>query len=86
MAANGGQPPPSHYACKCLNIQIHSQPKPSEDVPPLVETGFKSVYVGEEGISVVRTRLKIIFCMAIDFIVARRTPRSPLGVVAEPFL
>ena len=52
MAANGGQPPPDHYACKCLNIRIRSQP--NKDTPPPAEAGFKSVYVGEEGIRVVR--------------------------------
>ncbi|KAM5531923.1 hypothetical protein V8D89_014393 [Ganoderma adspersum] len=57
MAANGGQPPSSHYACKCLNIQIHSQP--SQNAPPPAETGLKSVYVGEEGIYVAHPELTL---------------------------
>ncbi|TBU49005.1 hypothetical protein BD309DRAFT_852542 [Dichomitus squalens] len=50
MAANGGQPPPEHHACKCLNIRI--RPQPNKDTPPPAEAGFKSIYVGEEGIRV----------------------------------
>lgn len=53
MAANGGHPPPLLFACKCLNIRIHPQPHPHTDIPPPVEVAFKSVYVGEDGITVV---------------------------------
>lgn len=84
MAANGGQPPPSHYACKCLNIHIHSQP--TQDIPPPAETGFKSVYVGEEGICVVCATLKSFFLYLLIFVTARHTLSLPSGVVVEPSL
>lgn len=56
MAANGHTP--QHLACKCLNIRIHGQP--TEDTSPPVEAGFWAVYVGEEGIGVVRSLLQFL--------------------------
>lgn len=55
MATNGLQ---SSYACRCLNVRIH--PLPAQGSPPVATNDFHPVYVGDEGIAVVRQVLT--FC------------------------
>ncbi|KAI0353458.1 hypothetical protein OH77DRAFT_1427132 [Trametes cingulata] len=55
MATNGVAA--AKFACKCLNIRIHTQP--TQDAPPPVEAGFKPAHVGEEGIRVAHTEVTL---------------------------
>jgi hypothetical protein len=45
----------SDYACPCLNVLIAVQAPPPPDTPPSTPTdsNYRSVYVGEEGVSIV---------------------------------
>src|SRR6266404_7839227 len=49
----------SNYACPCLNVLVSVQAPPPPDTPPSTPTdsNYQPVYVGEEGISIVRIRL-----------------------------
>ena len=40
------------YACHCLNVRIRSAP-PNGPPPPCIDSDFKPLYVGDEGIAVV---------------------------------
>ena len=56
MADSG---PPSSYACKCLNIRIYPAPAPRPPQEPL-ERSFTPVYVGEQGINIVRCKTQFM--------------------------
>ena len=52
----------SDYACPCLNVLIVVQAPPPPDTPPSTPTdsNYRPVYVGEEGVSIVRIIKRII--------------------------
>jgi hypothetical protein len=56
-----------NYACPCLNIQIrtHHPPSPSSP-PPLNDPHYQPVYVGQDGIAIVRIRLVHFFILFIS--------------------
>lgn len=47
----------SNYACACLNVFIrpHHPPSSSSPAPTLTDPDYRTVYVGQEGISIVPT-------------------------------
>lgn len=46
----------SDYACPCLNVLVAVQAPPPPDTPPSTpsDPNYHPVYVGEEGVSIVR--------------------------------
>jgi hypothetical protein len=68
----------SDYACPCLNVLIVVQAPPPPDTPPSTPTdsNYRPVYVGEEGVSIVRI-ISLLFgflLQTIDFFLL-----GPLG-------
>lgn len=45
---------PSAYACSCLNVRIHPLPPPASPTDSPDSSNFLPVYVGEDGIAIVR--------------------------------
>ena len=42
------------YACSCLNVRVHPSPPPASPTETADSSNFLHVYVGEDGIAVVR--------------------------------
>jgi hypothetical protein len=59
----------SNYACPCLNVQIHTHhpPSPSPSLP-ISDRHYQSVYVGQDGIVIVRILLPSYFFILFIFL------------------
>jgi len=81
-----------YHACLCLNVQITLHLPPSHSSPPLSDPEYESVYVGQEGISIVHISppsfisLILIFPQVHPQLTLRsRTHSKPLSD-SQPFL
>lgn len=63
------------YACRCLNVRVRPQPMTAETpADALNDSEYKSVYVADEGVSIVSRPDVKIFIYAGDLIYCIGTP------------